>query len=95
MMSTKYNLYESIFSEGITDSQIADQLKSRSSSEKLAGGYVKYDSKSPTLEVVRSDGEEYYFRDYEVDEMYEKFKEDSVSDLISFEDYVLALSQSW
>lgn len=88
-------LYESIFSGGMTYDEIALDMKSRAKSELEAGGKIKYDPRFPTLEIERSDGEVYFYQDYQVDDLVSEYESDPVHEYIDFEDYILAKSQNW
>ena len=87
----KEKLYHSSLKESskLPPKMVKDYEK-RAEYERRDGGYVNIDTRYSTIEVVLSDGSEYFFQDWEADDLL-----DEVPNNIDAEDYILAIAQGW
>ena len=79
----------------VTESQmisnwLVKDFEKRAENERRAGGMVDIDYRLPTVAVELSDGSEYFFQEYEAQDLI-----DEVPENISPEDYILAQAQGW
>lgn len=87
----KEKLYHSSLKESSKlPSKMVKDYEKRAEYERRHGGYVNIDTRYSTIEVVLSDGSEYFFQDWEADDLL-----DEVPDNIDAEDYILAIAQGW
>jgi hypothetical protein len=70
--------------------QIVAQLEKRAAAEREAGGSIEIEPGLPSISITLSDGSEYFFQEWEADELLEK-----VPANITHEDYLLAIAQNW
>lgn len=69
---------------------IAYKMERRAEAERDAGGTIEIDPVLPSIAVKLSDGSEYFFQEWEADEILGK-----VPGGIEPEDYILAQAQNW
>ena len=79
----------------ITESQmvpnwLVKQYEKRAENERRGGGMIDINYRLPTVAVELSDGSEYFFQEYEAQDLI-----DEVPENISPEDFILASAQSW
>ncbi len=69
---------------------LADQLEQRAEAEREGGGTIEIDPVLPSVSIRMSSGEEYFFQEWEADELLAKVPEN-----IDPSDYLLAIAQNW
>lgn len=74
---------------------IAKDYEIRANSERRSGGSTDHNPSVGYIAITRSDGEEYFFQESDYDSLEKEYNEDPTSDHIAFEDWALAMSQSW
>lgn len=69
---------------------LLEQYTERAEAEIEAGGRIDINTSLPEISIIMSDGSQYYFSDYEADELL-----NNVPDNICAEYFILALAQDW
>lgn len=69
---------------------LVTQYEDRAAAERAAGGSCQVDARMPTVTVMMSSGEEWFFQGEEASALL-----DSTPDNLSHEDYILASAQNW
>jgi len=69
---------------------LAKQYTKRAAAERDAGGSVEIDTMLPTISIKLSDGTDYFFQEWEADEMLNK-----IPGNVDKEDFLLAMAQNW
>lgn len=72
------------------DAWMVFQFEERAENEIKAGGSIEINYRIPYISIKLSDGNEYFFQDFEAQELL-----DEVPDVISSEDYILAIAQTF
>jgi len=70
--------------------QLVRQYEERAAAERESGGSVEIETTLPSISVRLSDGSEYFFQEWEADEILEKIPTN-----IDPEDFILATAQNW
>lgn len=71
-------------------SRLVNQYERRADAERRAGGSIEIDYRLPYIAIEMSDGSEYFFQEYEADNLL-----DTVPNNINAEDFLLASAQNW
>ena len=74
----------------MTKKEFAADIKKRAQAERAAGGSIKINRSLPWIAIVRSDGSEYFFQEWEASELL-----DGIPDYVNEADFLLAMSQGW
>ena len=74
---------------------LAQDYVARANAERAGGGSIKIDERFPTVAIVLSDGSEYYFQDWQADDLLAEHAPAAADLDISLDDYILAMAQNW
>ncbi len=69
---------------------LAKQYEKRAAAEREAGGSIEIDTGLPTVAITLSDGTDYFFQEWEADELLNK-----IPGNVDPEDFLLAMAQNW
>lgn len=75
--------------EDLPDS-LAKQYGKRAEAERDAGGSIEIDTMLPSISIKLSDGTDYFFQEWEADELLNK-----IPGNVDKEDFLLAMAQNW
>jgi hypothetical protein len=67
------------------------QYEARANAERRAGAIFEYNTMLPSISITMSNGDEYYYQEWQVEELLEYW---NIPENISVEDYLLAVLQN-
>lgn len=82
---------------GLTTEELARQYQERHDAEVEAGGAIEIDSSIPTVFIRMSDGTEYWYQEWQADNLLKEAESDAgdLLDHIPMEVFLLASAQNW
>ena len=94
-MSRRIGIFESLqetqrIEESKLPARMVRDYEKRAAAERRGGGQIEINHRLPTVAVVTSSGEQFFFQEHEAQKLL-----DDVPENISAEDFILAQAQGW